>query len=301
MLDMTAAEIEALRGRVRELARVARVEDLGSRGDITTELILPDAGDGEYSLVARQDGVLAGKAVVADILDTYDRRIEILWHDGVEDGVQFASGLQLARLAGPGQSVLCAERVLLNFLQRLCGVASATHRYVEAVAGTEAKIYDTRKTIPGWRLLDKYAVRCGGGRNHRMGLYDAVLVKDNHRADVPPERLAGAIFEVLNDASALDPPPTFVEVEADDLDQVKQLFQVVGVDVVLLDNFSPDQLLEAVKLRDELGLRGKVKLEASGGITLDTVRAVAETGVDRISVGAMTHSAAAVDLALERD
>jgi nicotinate-nucleotide pyrophosphorylase (carboxylating) len=171
---------------------------------------------------------------------------------------------------------------------------------VDAVAGTEVKICDTRKTVPGWRILDKYAVRCGGGRNHRVGLYDAVLVKDNHLADVPGDRLAAAVSHLLDGAARLDPPPTFIEIEADTLEQVEQLFKLPGIDVILLDNFTTAQLRKAVRLRKSLGLVGKVRLEASGGVTLDQVRVLAETGVDRISVGAITHSAPAIDLSLER-
>ena len=196
--------------------------------------------------------------------------------------------------------ILSAERVLLNFLQRLCGIATLTGSFVDAAAGTDAAIYDTRKTAPGWRVLEKYAVRCGGGRNHRRGLFDAVLIKDNHLAGVDPDRLAGTVFEMLNRLSTSDAKPAFVEVEADSPDQVEALLTVVGIDVVLLDNFSVENLREAVATRDRLGLGGKVALEASGGVTLETVTAVAETGVDRISIGALTHSPRAIDLSLER-
>jgi nicotinate-nucleotide pyrophosphorylase (carboxylating) len=217
------------------------------------------------------------------------------------DGVRFDRvPVRLATLSGPNRAILAAERVLLNFLQRLSGVATLTHQYVAAVSGTNAKVYDTRKTTPGWRALEKYAVRCGGGHNHRMGLYDAVLVKDNHLAGIPVARLSHAVFEMLNRAAQLRPPPCFVEVEADRLEQVEALFKVVGIQVILLDNFGLDELRRAVERRDTLGLKGRVELEASGGITLDTIRAVAETGVERISVGAITHSATAVDLSLAR-
>ena len=206
----------------------------------------------------------------------------------------------LATVCGPLSAVLAVERVLLNFLQRLCGVATLTRAYVDAVAGTGAAIFDTRKTTPGWRALEKYAVRCGGGSNHRMGLDDAVLLKDNHLVGIEPRRLADSVFEMLNRLSARDAKPTFLEIEADCLEQVEQLLKVVGIDAILLDNFSVDQLGKAVALRDRVGLRGKVSLEASGRITLQTVRVVAETGVDRISVGALTHSATALDLSLDR-
>jgi len=288
-----------LRARVRVLAELARAEDLGTRGDITSQLLLPPAGEGPHRLVARQAGVLAGVRIAADVLEAYDRRIELAWVEGMEDGVRFEAGAELARILGPRLAILAAERVLLNFLQRLCGIATQTRTYMGAVEGTAARIYDTRKTTPGWRLLEKYAVRCGGGRNHRRGLDDAILVKDNHLAGVPTERLAAVIFDMLNQAATLTPPPAFVEVEADSLEQAEALFRVVGVDLVLLDNFSPADLRRAVELRDSLGLKGKVALEASGGVNLETVRTIAETGVDRISIGAITHSAPAVDLALE--
>jgi len=293
------SDMDLLRTRVRELAEMARAEDLGDAGDISSRLLGEDVGPGEYRLVSRRAGVLAGCAVAGDILTTYDRWIELTWTQGVWDGSRFKIGAELARVRGPNGPILAAERVLLNFLQRLCGVATATRAYVDAVAGTPAKILDTRKTIPGWRVLDKYAVCCGGGRNHRMGLHDAVLIKDNHLAGIERERLAGVVFEMLNQAASLDPPPKFVEVEADTVEQAAEVFKVVGVDFVLLDNFKPADLRKVVKLRDSLGLKGKVRLEASGGITLDNVRTIAETGVERISVGAITHSAPAIDLALE--
>ncbi|MFH0979975.1 MAG: carboxylating nicotinate-nucleotide diphosphorylase [Planctomycetota bacterium] len=217
------------------------------------------------------------------------------------DGTYFErTPVRLAILIGPNRSVLATERVLLNFLQRLCGVATLTRRYVDAVVGTTAKIYDTRKTTPGWRLLEKYAVRCGGGHNHRMGLYDAVLLKDNHLAGIPVERLSYAVFDMLNRAADLSPVPKFVEVEADSLEQLEELFKVVGIHIILLDNFGLDDLRRAVARRDALGLKGRVELEASGGITLANAAEVARTGVDRISVGALTHSATAVDLSLAR-
>ena len=221
------------------------------------------------------------------------------------DGDLVAAGGTITRITGRLPLLLGIERTLLNFLQRLCGVATLTRQYVDAVAGTGAKIYDTRKTVPGWRQLDKYAVRCGGGCNHRMGLHDAVLVKDNHLAGseigglASPGRLAVAAFEILNRSTDLKPPPDFIEFEVDTLEQLDELFKVVGIDVILLDNFTPEKLREAVKRRDGLGLKEKVALEASGGVQLYTARAMAESGVDRIAVGAITHSAPALDLAME--
>jgi nicotinate-nucleotide pyrophosphorylase (carboxylating) len=282
------------------LAELARAEDLGDRGDITSEL-MAESGAATFRLVARQPGVFAGREIAADVLNVFGQGINVEWSEAGRDGAAIIeTPVSLAVLHGPLWPILSAERTLLNFLQRLCGIATATRRYVDAVAGTAAKIYDTRKTAPGWRVLEKYAVRCGGGHNHRMGLYDAILLKDNHLAGIPPDRIASAVFEMLNVAESHTPRPAFVEVEADTLAQVEQLLTVVGIDVLLLDNFSLEDVRAAVALRDGLNLQGKVQIEVSGGVTLETVRAIAETGVERISVGAITHSAPALDLTLER-
>ena len=173
------------------------------------------------------------------------------------------------------------------------------NRFVKAVAGTDAGIYDTRKTLPGFRELDKYAVRCGGGHNHRAGLYDAVLIKDNHLAGIPSSRLAHAVMMMLSGVSRLPATPAFIEVECDNLEQFAELLKVVGIDGILLDNFSPADMRTAVEMRDRAGLRGKVQLEASGGVSLATVTDIARTGVERIAVGAITHSAPALDLGLD--
>jgi len=285
---------------VRELIQLAVREDLGS-GDITSQLIHSDIEHASFDVVAKQPGVLSGQEVGGAVLSAYDAAINIEWAAAFMDGTAWADfPTTLATISGPAATVLSAERVLLNFLQRLCGVATLTRTFAEAAAGTSAVIMDTRKTIPGWRVLDKYAVRCGGGENHRFGLHDAVLIKDNHLAGTPLDRLGHTIFEMLNGMHARGITPTFVEVEADSLAQITELLKVVGIDVILLDNFTNDELRAAVAMRDDAGLADRVKLEASGGITLDTVRAVAETGVDRISVGALTHSATAIDLSMER-
>jgi len=285
---------------LQRLIEMARQEDLGGRGDITTR-IAGLKGDASARIVARQSCVVASMGVAAEVLRAYDGKLRLA--GGLaEDGQRFEQpGGVLGRVQGPADALLACERVLLNFLQRMSGVATFTRRFVDAVAGTQAAIYDTRKTVPGWRDLDKYAVRCGGGHNHRMGLHDAVLLKDNHLADIPVERLAATVFEMLNRLGTLSPPPTFVEVEVDTPAQLEEVFKVGGVSVILLDNFTPEQMRGAVSRRDELGLGSKVKLEASGGIDLSSVRAVAETGIDRIAVGALTHSAPAVDIALERN
>jgi len=280
------------------LAELAREEDLGT-GDLTSQLCKM-RGDGAFELVARGNGVVAGCVIANDILQVYDRGLALHWSENIADGSRITStGAILGRVSGNRAALLAAERVLLNFLGRLCGIATSTRQFVDAVAGTSVKILDTRKTTPGWRALEKYAVRCGGGGNHRMGLYDAVLMKDNHLAGVSTDRLAACVFDALNELTDLDRRPTFVEVEADSLDQVEALLRIVGIDVILLDNFSLDELEAAVALRESMGASKSIALEASGGITLTTVRTVADTGVDRISVGAITHSATVMDLAFD--
>ncbi len=300
---MTDTTPQNLLDQATTLAKMAKDEDLGG-GDVTSGLIDP-ATRGTFALAARQRGIFAGREIVPAILTAYGDSIQTEWADRGRDGETIGRDTTaLLTLSGPVCDVLTVERVLLNFLQRLCGIATLTRAYVDAVAGTDAKIFDTRKTTPGWRHLEKYAVRCGGGFNHRMGLYDAVLIKDNHLAGIPADRLAGFVFGLLNQLTAETGEAArstikFVEVEADTLEQVEALLSVVGIDVILLDNFSPDRLREAVTLRDGINLQGRVALEASGGITLATVRSVAETGVDRISVGAVTHSAPSLDLGLD--
>ncbi len=292
--------MEDVRSRAAQLARLAREEDLGRYGDITSALA-PEADAGTFHLMGKQAGVFAGREIAADVLDVFGSRVRINWTDVGQDGHRIdGPPRHLATLSGPQGTILAAERTLLNFLQRLSGVATATRRFVDAVAGTGARIYDTRKTVPGWRLLDKYAVRCGGGHSHRLGLHDAVLLKDNHLASIPTESLAHEVTRRYAAVAERQPPPAFFAVEADRLEQVEQLLAVDGVDVILIDNFSIADTKTAVALRDEMGLRDRVQLEVSGGVTLETVRTIAETGVERISVGAITHSAPALDLSLER-
>ncbi len=285
---------------VLRLIELAKNEDLG-HGDISTAILDDRQQSATFHLIAKQRGVFAGREIAAAVLAAYGTSVELEWTASGVDGKKIESlPTHLATIQGPQAVILGAERVLLNFLQRLCGVATLTRAFVDAVAGTGATIHDTRKTTPGWRVLEKYAVRCGGGSNHRMGLDDAVLIKDNHLTGIGTERLAHAVFEMLGRLSMREVKPAFVEVEARNVEQVAQLLKIVGIDVILLDNFSVDQLREAVELRDGMGLRGKVALEASGGIRLQSIRSVAQTGVERISVGALTHSATALDLSLDR-
>ncbi len=284
------------RVQLRRLWEQALAED-GADRDWTSQLTVDERASGTARLQARAAGVFAGEVMFELLREAYAGRITVI--STMKDGQSFMPETIIASLEGPMRTLLGVERTLLNFLQRLCGVATLTRRYVDAIAGTEARIYDTRKTIPGWRQLDKYAVRCGGGFNHRMGLHDAILVKDNHLAGVTPQRLAGRISDLIVAAGAIDPPPLFIEVEVDSLEQLDELLKVSGFDIILLDNFSPGELREAVARREAAGAAGKVLLEASGGISLQSVRQAAETGVDRISVGDITHSAPALDISME--
>ena len=272
-----------------------RREDLGpGELDITSVAFIPAELRGSAEMIARQPGRLAGLALLPRIAAAYDPSVNV---DLVRaDGNAVAPGESVARLAGSMQSILAIERVALNFATHLSGIASLTARFVEKTEGTRARIYDTRKTLPGLRALQKYAVACGGGQTHRVGLYDAMLIKDNHLAHVPLSRLADTLSEAVRQARQAQPSLNFVEVEVDTLEQLQNVFGT-GIDIVLLDNMVPDQLREAVHLRDRLAPR--VELEASGGVNLQTVEAIARTGVDRISVGALTHSAPSLDLGLD--
>lgn len=284
----------------RSLLETALEED-GFDRDLTSviSVIAGGGADGRFTLAARENGTFAGEAILAVVAERFPAQLRIAAE--VSDGEQFSARRRLAAIEGDAQTILGIERTLLNFLQRLCGVATLTRRFVDAVAGTGAKIYDTRKTIPGWRELDKYAVRCGGGCNHRMGLHDAVLIKDNHLAGIPIARLASTLAEILGRLDHAKHHHEFVEVEVDTLEQFRAVVAVPGVDVVLLDNFTLEQMRQAVAIRDGAGLRGRVALEVSGGVREESVAAIAATGVDRIAIGALTHSARAVDLGLDRE
>ena len=292
---MTSDEAAALIAR-------ARREDLGPDNlDITAAVFLPRDRDTVAVMHARKPGRLAGAALLPAIARTYDPAIQM--EPAATDGDALNAGQPVATFRGPLRSVLAMERIALNFCTHLSGIASLTAQYVAAVAGTKAKIYDTRKTIPGLRGLAKYAVACGGGHNHRIGLYDAVLVKDNHIAHIPPAQLATALKDAIGRARAWQPTsqrPSFVEVEVDTLAQL-EIVLACDVDIVLLDNMTPAQMREAVALRDRVAPGGRIELEASGGVNLLSVRAIAETGVERIAVGALTHSAASLDLGLDID
>ncbi len=280
-----------------KLLEMARTEDLGS-GDVTSA-ILPRDTRAHGLFRARQPMVFCGGALLEAIAVCYDGSLRT--ETVTNEGEYVEPGRPLAKWHGPARAMMAAERVALNFFQRLSGVATATREYVNAVAGTASQIYDTRKTTPGWRDLEKYAVRVGGGRNHRQGLWDAVMVKDNHLAVLARAEGRDPIEAAARELERVRPylgERAFVELEVDSLEQFEVAI-TLPVDIILLDNMSTEDLREAVGRRDRAGLAGRVELEASGGITLNNVREVAETGVERIAIGALTHSAGAVDIALD--
>jgi nicotinate-nucleotide pyrophosphorylase (carboxylating) len=258
---------------------------------------------GVGTLLQKEIGIVCGLPIVEMICRAYDERLRVELIPGfhleiIEGRFSDQRVTPLLRIRGPMRSLLSAERVILNFLQHLSGIATLTQRYVRRVEGTNAKIYDTRKTLPGMRVLAKYAVRCGGGQNHRIGLFDAVLVKDNHLAALPLKELGPFLANVVSRSRSQN-NSRMIEVEVDHLDQFREVIKVEGVDVVLLDNMDCPRMLSAVEIRNAAGKKEKIALEASGGVTLETVRSIALTGVERISVGAITHSASALDIGLE--
>lgn len=280
-VKLTAAEIRAT-------VQAALAEDIGS-GDVTTLATVPATAISHAVLRAREPLVVAGLALAEAAFRELSRKVK--FNVKIADGGRAAAGDVLVEILGPTRAVLTGERVALNFVQRLSGVASLTAQFVAAVQGTQAKILDTRKTTPGWRRLEKYAVTCGGGTNHRMGLHDLVLIKDNHLAalrDEPPNAVAAAVTR-----ARAQYPRLRVEVEADTLDQAIQAVDA-GADIILLDNMQPAGLRQAVRM-----INGRALTEASGGVTLKTVARLARTGVDYISAGALTHSARAVDIGLD--
>ena len=262
-------------------------EDIGD-GDITTEFFVPHSLHAAGRIVAREPAVVAGTGTTAEVFRRVDSATDVQIHHS--DGASIVGGDVVIEVSGPARSILKAERVALNFLQRLCGIATLTRQFVDAVGNHHAKILDTRKTTPGLRALEKAAVLAGGGVNHRFGLYDMILVKDNHLAAL------GGLSGFADQIRQLrkERPNLRIEVEADDLEQVRAFVEIDGIDVILLDNMVPAQIREALALR-----RNNIKFEASGGVTLKNVRRIAATGVDYISIGALTNAAHAIDLALE--
>ncbi len=271
------------------LIDLALAEDIGA-GDVTSLFFVPQERRACAFVAVRGDGVVSGVEVAARVFSTVDPELEV--EVLISDGSKVSAGALLIRVEGSARSILTAERTALNFLQRLSGVASMTARHVEQVKGTRAQILDTRKTTPGYRLLEKKAVVDGGGVNHRLGLYDRAMVKDNHLvAEGGVEAIQRSIHRLKAELPGVE-----VELEADHLDQVRAFLELEGVDYILLDNMSCEELFEAVAARGE---QSKPQLEASGGVTMETLREIAETGVDFISIGALTHSAPALDIGLD--
>lgn len=301
------------------LLALALAEDFGSHGDITSRSLVPEGACGRAAIVSRRSGVVCGLRGAAELVRAVDSRLALTL--SAADGDEVAAGTAVAELSGPVRALLGAERTMLNLLGRLSGIATLTRAYVSAVAGTRARIFDTRKTTPGWRRLEKYAVRCGGGWNHRTGLFDAILIKDNHLAfhrqwiesDCRSVREATAGSpDAKSDRGSYSPAlavraarqwaaeaglgDVLVEIEVDTLDQLAEVLPTLP-DIVLLDNMPAETLAAAVTLRNRLA--AEVELEASGGMTLERAAQAAAAGVDRISVGALTHSAVALDLGLD--
>jgi nicotinate-nucleotide pyrophosphorylase (carboxylating) len=262
-------------------------EDIGP-GDLTAQSVIPDDASASGQMLLKSNGVISGLDAIARVFRRVDPAIQ--WQPAVADGDQCSRGTVIGSVDGPARSVLTAERTALNFIQRLSGVATLTRSFVDAVAGTKAQIVDTRKTTPGMRVLDKQAVRHGGGANHRIGLFDGVMIKDNHIVALGGDE---GIVTGVRAARERIPHTVKIEVEVANLDQLRLALES-SAEIIMLDNMSLDQMRAAVEIA-----AGKALLEASGGVTLDTVRAIAETGVDLISVGALTHSAPALDISLD--
>ena len=270
---------------IKEIVRQALAEDIGT-GDLTAGLIAATTKANAH-VITRDNAILCGTAWFDEVFRQLDSAITIEWHANDSDSIQF--GQTICQVRGPARSALSGERMALNFLQLLSGTATQTHRYVDAVNGTQAKILDTRKTLPALRNAQKYAVTCGGGYNHRMGLYDGILIKENHIL------AAGSITQAVQQAKATAPAGAMIEVEVEDLAEIKEAL-AVGSERLLLDNFDLETLRIAVA-----ETRGRAKVEASGGITLENIRAVAETGVDYISIGGLTKDVIAVDYSMRFD
>lgn len=281
-------------------------EDLNGTVDCTSWAVVPEEVTGQARFVSRTDGVVCGLEICRLVLERAAQDLELTCH--VHDGQAIEQGQAIATIRGSARRILLVERTCLNFLCRLSGISSLTAQFVERLHGTHAKVYDTRKTMPGWRRLEKYAVKCGGGENHRMGLYDAIMIKDNHLAmfsrvvdhaeNTIPVAIENARQWIRDHADQLTHgKDTVLQVEVDTLQQYRTAL-ACDVDIILLDNMTPTQLAEAVQIRESES-RESVRLEASGGVNLDTIGAIAKTGVERISVGALTHSARNFDIGLD--
>ncbi len=291
---MTIPFTEFQQTAAKTLIKLSLEEDLNQVGDLTCQALIEATDQAEIQIVARENGVLAGLPLASLVFSEVDSDVVCTPH--LSDGDVLESGSVIATCSGPLASILIGERTVLNFMTHLCGVASLTAKYVQAIQGTRATILDTRKTLPGWRILEKYAVTAGGGTNHRMGLYDGILIKDNHLAGWATRNSNSTIADAIRQARTSVDGEKGIEVEVDTLDQLVDALQAKP-EIVLLDNMPPKILKQAIQLRNENS--PTTLLEASGGINLESIRSVAETGVERISIGALTHSAVSLDLGFD--
>ncbi len=287
--------------KIKDLVQLAIKEDIGT-GDITSKIFIPEGSESNGILIAKETGIIAGLPVVGYVLSQIDK--DLIFTVNIEDGSRVEKGSVIASVKGLTLSLLSAERLVLNFLQRLSGIATATNQFAERVKGYKAQILDTRKTAPGWRYLEKYAVKIGGGANHRMGLYDQILIKDNHLKIMESEKENGDIGRLVKKAREQVANEVLIEVEVEDLCQIKDMVNA-GVDVILFDNMVPSKINEAVEMVKEFetsrdaGTGRVILTEASGNITIENVEEYAKSGVDRISIGAITHSARALDISFD--
>ena len=287
--------------KIKDIVQLAIKEDIGD-GDITSKIFIPDGSKTEGMLIAKEAGVVAGLPVAGYVLSQIDENLILT--SNIEDGSRVKKGTIIGSVKGLTLSLLSAERLVLNFLQRLSGIATATNMFAEKIKGYRTQIMDTRKTAPGWRYLEKYAVRVGGGINHRMGLYDQILIKDNHLKTMGSEKENGAISRFVRKAREQIENGMLIEVEVEDLCQIKEVMDA-GVDIILFDNMEPSKIREAVGMVKEFeknqgaGTGNAILTEASGNITIENVEEYADAGVDRISVGAITHSARVLDISFD--
>ena len=287
--------------KIRDIVQLAIKEDIGD-GDITSKIFIPDGSESEGMLVAKEAGIVAGLPVAGYVLSQIDENL--IFTSNIEDGSMARKGTILGSVKGLTLSLLSAERMVLNFLQRLSGIATSTNMFAERIKGYRTQIMDTRKTAPGWRYLEKYAVRAGGGINHRMGLYDQILIKDNHLKAMGTEKENDTISRLVKKAREQIKNGTLIEVEVEDLCQIREVMDA-GVDIILFDNMEPSKIREAVEMVKEFensrdaGNGRAILTEASGNITIENVEEYADAGVDRISVGAITHSARVLDISFD--
>jgi nicotinate-nucleotide pyrophosphorylase (carboxylating) len=287
--------------KIRDIVQLAIKEDIGN-GDITSKIFIPDGSESEGMLVAKEAGIVAGLPVAGYVLSQIDENL--IFTSNIEDGSMARKGTILGSVKGLTLSLLSAERIVLNFLQRLSGIATSTNMFAERIKGYRTQIMDTRKTAPGWRYLEKYAVRAGGGINHRMGLYDQILIKDNHLKAMGTEKENDTISRLVKKAREQIKNGTLIEVEVEDLCQIREVMDA-GVDIILFDNMEPSKIREAVEMVKEFensrdaGNGRAILTEASGNITIENVEEYADAGVDRISVGAITHSVRVLDISFD--